>query len=277
MGWSLVDESRPSLQLCPRTGGEPVRNVTCGLLATLERPIDKTSPAICPVGAGEEDIAMRLLQLLRVLGHATAAPAAPSPLGQRVIHPVMRKVGLNVPGGAQVAAELGNDGFVVPRVFQVPGIPEANAVGAVWARRLVAVVVGKGEAEGRVAVAVAGGEPAGLDVVQLEMDLGALVDVARCNGLAFPRAERRSELDVAQAIQGDGGDDGFAGQGPLPVHGFDHGGPRSLIRDNLGDHRVQQDVAPCILQHRDGEAGHAALAQLVDAGQFKDLGHAVPT
>lgn len=113
--------------------------------------------------------------------HAVGPPTAPDPLGQGIIHPVMCKVGVHVRIALDAPLERGYDVVAGVGVCQVGAVPKADTVGPFL--RLRAVVVGKGKAPRRVTVAAGQREPSWLRLAQVEMDLGALVDVATLDGL----------------------------------------------------------------------------------------------
>lgn len=142
---------------------------------------------------------MPLLQLRQIPAHAVGTPAVPDPLSQGVVRPVVRQVPLDLDTGPHVLLKGGDDFVAGPRVGEMRAVPEPDAERAVFAGTCP-VVVGKAEAPGGLAVPAGDGEEAGLFLGKVEVDLGALVDVAGVHGLLLLDRNGRRELHVRKTV-----------------------------------------------------------------------------
>jgi hypothetical protein len=98
----------------------------------------------------------------------------------------------------KVLSKGGYDLLAGSGVFQVTPISEPDTVCAIFL--LCPVMIGKGEAPRRVAVAIGRGEPPGLFFGEVEMDFGALVDVPGQNGLPLRGRNWGLEFDVRETV-----------------------------------------------------------------------------
>lgn len=110
-------------------------------VADLDSTIHETSPSISPVSTGEYDPAVRLLELLPILGHGARSPTAPYTFRIRIIHPIVSGVNLYFGIRANVVLELLDDGFAVHLILEMTVVAKPDTPGSVGAMRFRSIVV----------------------------------------------------------------------------------------------------------------------------------------
>lgn len=139
---------------------------------------------------------MRLLKLPEPTTHSRArSPAAPGTFCKIVIHPVVGEICFNISIGLDVSFEACDNLFARPWVCEMSAVAKANAICTIVLVG-VAIVVGERKAPRGPTVAACHSEPARLCLLQLEVNLGTLVDMACLDSFLAEWRERRVERDI---------------------------------------------------------------------------------
>lgn len=127
-------------------------------------------------------------------------PTAPSSFGIRVIHPVVRKVRLDVRIGPNILSKRRDNLLAILLLHKMPVIPKADTPCSPRARQPVAIVIRKCEDVRRFLCGTTDREPARLGGSELEMYLGSFVDVTGRDSVCFEGTQWWVERDITETV-----------------------------------------------------------------------------